>query len=72
MSGMETIIDITWRCISYKPSVTLFNQTFQDWELVVCDSYSDDGSWEYIQELAARETAHANFANSKERRLRRL
>ena len=34
---------------------TVFNQTFQDWELVVCDSYSDDGSWEYIQELAARE-----------------
>src|SRR5438477_9294469 len=34
---------------------TIFNQTFQDWELIVCDSYSDDGSWEYIQELAARE-----------------
>ena len=34
---------------------TIFNQTSQDWELVVCDSYSDDGSWEYIQELAARE-----------------
>jgi glycosyltransferase involved in cell wall biosynthesis len=34
---------------------TIFNQTFHDWELIVCDSYSDDGSWEYIQELAARE-----------------
>src|SRR5437762_12103821 len=34
---------------------TVFNQTFQDWELIVCDSYSDDGSWEYIRELAARE-----------------
>jgi glycosyltransferase involved in cell wall biosynthesis len=34
---------------------TIFNQTFQEWELIVCDSYSDDGAWEYIQELAARE-----------------
>jgi glycosyltransferase involved in cell wall biosynthesis len=34
---------------------TIFRQSFQDWELLVYDSYSDDGSWEYIQELAARE-----------------
>jgi len=34
---------------------TIFTQTFQDWELIVYDSYSDDGAWEYIQELAARE-----------------
>jgi glycosyltransferase involved in cell wall biosynthesis len=34
---------------------TIFNQTFQDWELIVYDSYSDDGAWEYIQELAGRE-----------------
>jgi glycosyltransferase involved in cell wall biosynthesis len=34
---------------------TIFNQTLKDWELIVCDSYSDDGSWEYIQQLASRE-----------------
>jgi glycosyltransferase involved in cell wall biosynthesis len=34
---------------------TIFNQTFQDWELIVYDSYSDDGAWEYIQALAAKE-----------------
>ena len=34
---------------------TIFQQSFQDWELLVYDSYSDDGSWEYIQELAANE-----------------
>jgi glycosyltransferase involved in cell wall biosynthesis len=34
---------------------TIFSQSFQDWELLVYDSYSEDGSWEYIQELAARE-----------------
>lgn len=34
---------------------TIFNQSFQDWELLVYDSYSEDGAWEYIQELAAQE-----------------
>jgi glycosyltransferase involved in cell wall biosynthesis len=34
---------------------SVFNQTFQDWELLVYDSYSDDGSWEYIQQLAVAE-----------------
>ncbi len=28
---------------------TIFNQTFHDWELIVCDSYSDDGAWEFFQ-----------------------
>ena len=34
---------------------TILDQTFQDWELLVYDSYSDDGAWEYICEIAARE-----------------
>jgi glycosyltransferase involved in cell wall biosynthesis len=34
---------------------TIFNQTLQDWELFVYDSGSDDGAWEFLQELAARE-----------------
>ncbi len=34
---------------------TIFDQTFQDWELIVYDSHSDDGSWEYIQALASKE-----------------
>jgi glycosyltransferase involved in cell wall biosynthesis len=34
---------------------TILEQSFQDWELLVYDSYSDDGAWEYISELAARE-----------------
>lgn len=28
---------------------TIFAQTLEDWELVICDSYSDDGAWEYFQ-----------------------
>jgi glycosyltransferase involved in cell wall biosynthesis len=35
---------------------TIFSQTFQDWELLVYDSYSTDGAWEYIQQLAKRES----------------
>lgn len=31
---------------------SLLAQTFSDWELVVCDSYSDDGSWEFFQKFA--------------------
>jgi glycosyltransferase involved in cell wall biosynthesis len=30
---------------------TILAQTFTDWELIVCDSYSDDGSWEYFQKF---------------------
>ena len=34
---------------------TIFRQTYQDWELFVYDSFSDDGSWELIQHLARQE-----------------
>jgi glycosyltransferase involved in cell wall biosynthesis len=35
---------------------TIEAQTFTDWELVVCDNYSDDGAWEFFQELAKRDS----------------
>lgn len=31
---------------------SIFFQTYQDWELIVCDSYSEDGTWEFLQSLA--------------------
>lgn len=34
---------------------TIFNQTFQDLELIVCDNHSEDGAWEFFQEQAARD-----------------
>ena len=29
--------------------------TFSDWEAIVLDSYSNDGSWEYFQSIATRD-----------------
>ncbi len=34
---------------------SIYAQTLADWELVVVDSFSDDGAWELLQEHAARE-----------------
>ena len=30
---------------------SIFTQALTDWELIVCDSYSDDGTWEYLQQF---------------------
>jgi glycosyltransferase involved in cell wall biosynthesis len=30
---------------------TILAQTMPEWELIVCDSYSDDGSWEFFQKF---------------------
>lgn len=30
---------------------SILSQTFPDWELIICDSYSDDGSWEFFQKF---------------------
>ena len=34
---------------------TIFGQTLRDWELYVYDGFSDDGAWEFIQQLATQE-----------------
>ncbi len=31
---------------------SIMAQTLTDWELIVCDSYSDDGTWEYLERYA--------------------
>lgn len=35
---------------------SIFNQSFQDWELIVVDSYSDDGTFEYLSKLAEKDS----------------
>jgi glycosyltransferase involved in cell wall biosynthesis len=34
---------------------SIWDQTLKDWELVVVDSYSDDGSWEFFRECAKKD-----------------
>ena len=31
---------------------TILAQTVSDWELIICDSFSDDGAWEFFQKFA--------------------
>lgn len=37
---------------------SIIAQTFQDWELVVCDSHSSDGAWEYFQQFRTDSRVH--------------
>ena len=30
---------------------SIMDQVLSDWELIVCDSFSDDGSWEFLQQF---------------------
>lgn len=30
---------------------SILAQTLEEWELIVCDSFSDDGTWEYLQQF---------------------
>lgn len=34
---------------------TILDQTLSEWELIVVDSYSDDGAWEYFEECAQKD-----------------
>lgn len=34
---------------------TVYSQTYQNWELVIVDNFSDDGAWELLQQHAAKE-----------------
>jgi glycosyltransferase involved in cell wall biosynthesis len=45
---------------------TIRNQTFQDWECIVSDNYSDDGAWDIIQSYAARDPRIICFQSPKD------
>ena len=53
-------VSICVPCLNSRPFVaerlqTILSQTLEDWELIVCDSYSDDGTWEALREFAGDE-----------------
>jgi glycosyltransferase involved in cell wall biosynthesis len=55
--GMTPLVSVCVPNLNMRPFLkerfkTIFNQTFRDWELFVYDSFSDDGSWEFIEQLA--------------------
>ena len=34
---------------------SIMAQTFEDWELVIVDNYSDDGAWEFFQQWQTKD-----------------
>ena len=45
---------------------TIFEQTLGDWEMLVYDSYSNDGAWEYIQDVASKDDRIRAWQGPKE------
>lgn len=36
---------------------SIINQTFQDWEFIICDDGSVDGTYKLVQEIAKKRTS---------------
>lgn len=54
---MQPLVSICLPCLNARDLLAermscVLTQTMNDWELVVCDSFSDDGSWEFLQGFA--------------------
>lgn len=52
----EPLVSICLPCLNTRPFLedrmtSIMDQSLRDWELIVCDSYSDDGSWEFFQKF---------------------
>lgn len=46
---------------------SILDQTFQDWECIVCDDASDDGTWDKINEFAVRNERFIVIRNEQNR-----
>jgi len=42
---------------------SIFNQTFKDFEIIVIDNYSNDGSYEYIKKIKKKNLVYARIDN---------
>ncbi len=41
---------------------SLLNQTYENWEIIIVDNFSNDGAWEYFQKYASDERIHLSQA----------
>lgn len=60
MCSMENLISILLPNLNNRPFLeerieSIYRQTIREWELIIVDSYSDDGAWEFFRNLAARD-----------------
>ena len=57
----QPAISILLPCLNARPFLeerieSILAQTFSDWEAIVLDSYSTDGSWEFFESIATRDS----------------
>jgi glycosyltransferase involved in cell wall biosynthesis len=45
---------------------SIVSQTWTDWECIIVDGYSDNGSWEYLQKIAAKDERFKAYQFKKE------
>ncbi|MDI6774069.1 MAG: glycosyltransferase [Verrucomicrobiota bacterium] len=55
---MPPLVSICLPCLNARPFLaprmeSILAQTLKDWELIVCDSHSADGSWEFLETFRA-------------------
>ena len=60
LTDYQPLVSILLPNLNYKKFLvdrfeSILLQTYETWELIVIDSYSDDGAWELIQEYAKRD-----------------
>jgi glycosyltransferase involved in cell wall biosynthesis len=50
--------NLNGRCFLEERMESFLAQSLTDWELIVCDSYSDDGAWEFFQQFKSDSRVH--------------
>ena len=61
MNNHSSLVSILLPNLNTRPFLeermaTILNQTYSNWELIIADSYSEDGSWEYLSRFPAEDS----------------
>jgi glycosyltransferase involved in cell wall biosynthesis len=64
-------VSVLLPCLNARPFLeeridSILAQSFSDWEAIVLDSYSDDGSWEFFQSIASSDSRFRLYQLSRE------